>query len=99
MSLYDYTGNALDVLGEFDVHVEVRDSSEATVQICRLFVIRGSGHSLFGQNWLKLFRLDWKKLVPIVNAVKNLTANEKLEIHLGNFEEIYRNGRGSCSIL
>ena len=48
LSFYGYTGDALDVLGEVNVNVEVKDSFKATVKRYGPFVIGGSGHSLFG---------------------------------------------------
>ena len=53
--LKTYTSEAVHVLGEMDVKVKYETQS-ATLP---LVVVTGTGPSLFGQNWLSCFTLDW----------------------------------------
>ena len=58
VSLHTYTGEQLEVLGSFSVQVEYKDQHECLP----LLVVRGSGSSLLGRNWLQKLRLDWPEI-------------------------------------
>ena len=60
------------------VKVQYQDQ-EAQLQ---LIVVRGSGPSLFGRNWLSAIRLDWRA----INAVKGVRLAGVLEQHSALFE-------------
>ena len=73
VQLHTYFGEALPVLGELKVKVQYQDQ-EAQLQ---LIVERGSGPSLFGQNWLSVIHLDWKA----INAVEGAGLAHVFEKH------------------
>ena len=50
VQLHTYSGEALPVLGETKVKVQYQDQ----VAQLQLIVVRGSGPSLFGRNWLSV---------------------------------------------
>ena len=56
--LYSYSGEAIPVLGSFDVCVAYK-SQVATLP---LLVVKGDGPSLFGRNWLNQIRLEWHEI-------------------------------------
>ena len=56
--LYSYSGEAIPVLGSFDVKVAYK-SQVATLP---LLVVKGDGPSLFGRNWLNHIRLEWHEI-------------------------------------
>ena len=56
--LHTYTGYPVQVSGQFLVQLKYKNQN-VTVS---LLVVKGSGSSLFGRNWLSLVKLDWKKI-------------------------------------
>ena len=56
--LYSYSGEAIPVLGSFDVCVAYK-SQVATLP---LLVVKRDGPSLFGRNWLNQIRLEWHEI-------------------------------------
>ena len=46
-----------------------------------LLVVKGSGPSLFGRNWLSCVKLDWKKICSIRVSDPGLTPDVKSQLH------------------
>ena len=58
VSLRTCTGEQREVLGSVSVQVEYKDQHECLP----LLVVKGSGSSLLGRNWLQKLRLDWPEI-------------------------------------
>ena len=56
--LCSYSGEAIHVLGAVDVNVTYKGQSHNVP----LIVVKGSGLTLMGRNWLQLFKLDWQEI-------------------------------------
>ena len=82
--LHTYSGEPISVLGAVDVPVSY-NSQSASVP---LIVVKGKGHSLFGHNWLKHFRLDW----PSIN---NMQLKTSLSTLLLKHSKLFREQLGT----
>ena len=72
-----YSGESIEVLGETDVTV----SYEQQQAQLPLIVVRGTGPSLFGRNWLANIRVNWESIykVHVDDALaKVLTTHKKV---------------------
>ena len=58
VSLCTYTSESMQVIGIMEVQVKYGDYAREL----ELFVMKGTGSSLMGRNWLQHIRLDWKSL-------------------------------------
>ena len=80
--LCSYSGEVIPVLGSVDVNVTYKSQS-VTVP---LIVVKGSGLTLMGRNWLQLIKLDWQEIFLLqnnpVSPIQNL-----LQKHSGVFQE------------
>lgn len=61
VTLKKYTGEPLAVLGQMDVWVKCEGSS-AKVPV---LIVKGCGPNLLGRDWLRRFKLDWRKILNI----------------------------------
>lgn len=78
VQLKTYGGESLKVLGEISVKVR-QGGKEALLP---LLVVRGSGPSLFGRNWLSQFQLDWKE----IHSLQQTALSQLLEKYAAIFE-------------
>ena len=79
--LRTYSGQQLVVLGTLVVNVEYE-----TQQVARsLIVVKGSGPSLLGRDWLTMIRLDWKSL-----SVHQTSTERPLKDILKRHESLFR---------
>ena len=85
--LKTYTNEAVHVLGEMDVKVEYETQS-ATLP---LVVVKGTGPSLFGKNWLSSFTLDWVK-IKFTTTSTGISAMDRL---LKKFPGVFENKCGT----
>ena len=74
VKLRTYTGQAVSVLGQLLVKVQYNNVTETVP----LQVVRGSGTTLLGRDWLLKFRLDWKTIFKLHTT---LTLQEVLDSH------------------
>ena len=65
VQLRTYSGESIEVLGETDVTVSY-EQQQAQLPLI-LIVVRGTGPSLFGRNWLAKIRVNWESIY-IVHA-------------------------------
>ena len=82
--LRTYTGQAVSVLGQVLVKVQYNKVNETVP----LQVVKGSGTTLLGRDWLQKFRLDWKIIFKLHTT---LTLQEVLDSH----EEVFSNKLGT----
>ena len=77
IKLRSYTGEAINIIGEKDVHVN-HNMQESNLAIT---VVAGKGPTLLGRDWLRNLKLDWKTIgltsldigrVQIVALIKNM---------------------------
>ena len=80
--LCSYSGEAIPVLGSVDVNVTYKSQS-VTVP---LIVVKGSGLTLMGHNWLQLITLDWQEIFLLQNNPVSPIQNV-LQKHSGVFQE------------
>ena len=79
--LRTYSGQQLVVLGALVVNVEYE-----TQQVARsLIVVKGSGSSLLGRDWLAEIRIDWKSL-----SVHQTSTEHPLKDLLERHESLFR---------
>ena len=78
--LRTYTGEQIPVKGTILVDVRYGDQHH---QNLKLLVVRGSGPSLMGRDWLKVIKLDWK-------TVGKVSTSENLESRVEALKEKYK---------
>ena len=83
VKLTTYTGDNIAVLGE--LHVKVQHGRQT--ETLPLIVVKGSGPSLFGRNWLSKLILDWHHIrsVSACFSVKD-KVNELMKMDVFNDE-------------
>ena len=75
--LHTCTGHPVQVSGQFLVQLKYQNQNVAVP----LLVVKGSGPSLFGRNWLSRLKLDWKKICSIRVSDPGLTPDVKSQLH------------------
>lgn len=70
--LRSFTGNHLDILGEFRGKVEINGST----QVMTVTVTRGDNVALLGRDWLETRRIDWQS---VVNSIDGPTLPSRLQ--------------------
>lgn len=83
--LCTYTGEKIEVIGAIDVDVEYKNQKTKL----NLLVVKGSGPSLLGRDWLQYIQLDWAQL----NKVQTEHAS-KLEKLLNAHTALFTPGLG-----
>ena len=58
--LRTYTGDEVQVIGSVDIEVDYES------QTSTLLVVKGNGPNLFGRNWMKTIRLNWKQINTVI---------------------------------
>ena len=82
-SLSTYSGQPLRVLGQREVEVCVSDQRSNLP----LIVVEGEGPSLFGRDWLRTIRLNWKNICQI--------QRKELSAILEQYKEVFQPGLGT----
>ena len=75
--LHTYTGHPVQVSGQFLVQLKYQNQSVTMP----LLVVKGSGPSPFGRNWLSRVKLDWKKISSIRVSDPGLKPDVKSQLH------------------
>ena len=88
--LRTYSGQQMVVLGTLNVQVKY----EAQSADVPLVVVKGSGPSLLGRNWLEHIRLNWKKL-----QVNYTTKYRMLEEILEKHKALFRSELGQAKTI
>ena len=68
LQLRTYTNSPVQMLGQIRVDVSYGTQNGTYT----LYVVKGSGTSLLGRDWMKHNKLDWKSIAEIVNNVTSL---------------------------
>ena len=79
VNLRTYSGEQIAVLGCLQVNVEYNGQKA----IVPLLVVRGSGPSLLGRDWLSYFKLDWKS----INLLQGSSLDHVLQRHKAVFQD------------
>lgn len=82
VTLKTYGDQTLPVLGKIQVDVRYEGQSYSLPMV----VVRGKGVSLFGRDWMKHIRLDWK-------AIKKVHVD--IESVLKRYQEVFESGLGT----
>ena len=85
--LRTYTGDPISVVGEAKVAVSYNQQLSTLV----LYVVKGTGPSLLGHDWLRHIKLDWKT-VGQVASVNRVTMLDSL---LKRYHEVFQGGLGT----
>ena len=80
--LCSYSGESIPVLGSVDVTVTYKSQCHKVT----LIVVKGSGITLLGRNWLHVFNLDWQEIFVLQSSVDN-PAQQILQKHPYVFQE------------
>ena len=83
MRLCTYSGEPIEVLGSLTVAVkyQTQESEEP------LLVVKGTGPTLLGRNWMERIRLDWQQI--------NLVQLGSLQAVLRSHEAVFQGGLGA----
>ena len=86
LQLCTYSGEVLKVLGKWEAKVEHKG------QVARLpvMVVKGSGPSLLGRNWLEQLKVDWAAVWNVVRSKEELVKSLVEE-----FKEVFKEGLGT----
>lgn len=82
-SLKTYSGESIKVVGQREVEV----LAEGQTAKLPLIVVAGEGPSLFGRDWLKTIRLDWKTICQV--------KRRQLSDILDTFKTVFEPGLGT----
>jgi transposase InsO family protein len=81
IQLESYSGTLLNVVGEAKVRVKYKE----TVSELPLVIVKGQKPALLGRNWLKVIRLDWKKIFQTFAVSKS----EVLEVVVQQYDSVF----------
>ncbi len=88
VALKTYTGEPMEVLGEATVSVTYQQQPSLELP---LVIVRGSGPSLLGRNWLHHIKLDWGSIKAVLPPQRSL--NGLLE----KYQEIFKDELGTIN--
>ena len=80
--LCSYSGESIPVLGSVDVTVTYKTQCHKVT----LIVVKGSGITLMGRNWLQVFNLDWQEIFVLQSSDASLV-QQILQKHPNVFQE------------
>ena len=86
ITLSTYSKEDLSVLGKRIVQIEL-EGQKAELP---LFVVEGDGPSLFGRNWLREIKLNWKAL-----GIARIGAGTRAEELVKEYEELFNSNLGT----
>ena len=86
VQLRTYTREPIAVVGKMEVEVR----HKGYVGRHELFVIKGSGPSLIGRDWLSKIRLDWAS----IKAIATSKMNPEVESLLQSYSQVFESGPG-----
>ena len=79
-----YSGESIPVLGSVDVTVTYKTQCHKVT----LIVVKGSGITLMGRNWLQVFNLDWQEIL-FYKVVMPVLFNKSYRNTLMYFKKAY----------
>ena len=85
--LKTYTSQKILVLGKFDVNVTYEDQEN----VLTLVVIKGSGPSLIGRNWMTHIRFNWS----VIKHTRSSTYHHELHLLLQKYKSVFNNTLGT----
>ena len=80
LRLRTYTNSPVQVLGQIRVDVSYGTQNGT-------YVVKGSGTSLLGHDWMKHIKLDWKSIAETVNNVTSLCYQPLLDKYADVFKD------------
>ena len=78
-----YTGQHISVRGTIEVNVEYGEQAKNL----HLYVVDGSGSTLFGRDWLSQIRLDWATIAKVTTQDPTAVWKPVIEKHAAVFSE------------
>jgi len=91
--LHAYTGDPIQVCGQFNVDVKYKQQS-ATLP---LTMVKGTGPSLLGRNWLAKIRLDCEEIFSVRVSESSLSQDTSQQLHtiLGGHSDLFKDKLGT----
>ncbi len=89
--LKTYTGERIRPIGKVNVSVEIND----TRAWLDLTVIDRGGPALFGRDWLRMLKLDWKEIKAV--KIDKSSVSNKLQELCDKHSEIFKDGIGTLT--
>ncbi|CAC5394800.1 unnamed protein product [Mytilus coruscus] len=90
VTLKTYSGELLIPTGYMNVQVKYNGQWKNL----KLYVVQKCGPALFGRDWLRKINLDWKNLKWINKISVSRNSNEKLDLLLKEYSNVFREGIG-----
>ena len=88
--LHTYTGHPVKVSGQLSVHLKYQEQSA----YIPLLAVKDSGPSLFGRDWLKHVRLDWKDIrsIHVSDKALPLDVKSQLKAAIQSYPNVFKSG-------
>ena len=91
LQLRTYTNNPVQVLGKITVDVSYGIQNGTYT----LYVVKGSGTSLLGREWMRHIKLDWKSIAEAVNNVTSPCYQPLLD----KYAEVFKDELGTLKLM
>lgn len=88
--LTTYTGEKIASIGEVIAEVKYQDQA-ATLP---LRVVKGTGPNLIGRDWLQKIRMDWNRIIAVVQEKPNELVEESLMKVMEQHKDVFKEGTG-----
>ena len=88
VSLCSYSGEPIPVLGSVDVNVTYKTQHHKVP----LIVVKGSGLTLMGRNWLQVFNLDWQEIFVLQS-----TEHSPVQPIVQKYPNVFQEGLGTLT--
>lgn len=89
VALRTYSGEEIKPLGYADVKVEYEDE----IHNLPLYVVPKGGRALFGRDWLRTIKLNWKEIKD-VNIVDKNNSIQKVKELSEKYKDVFKEGLG-----
>ena len=91
LRLRTYTNNPVQVLGQITVDVSYGIQNGTYT----LYVVKGSGTSLLGRDWMRHIKLDWKSIAETVNNVTSPCYQPLLD----KYADVFKDELGTLKLM
>ena len=88
VSLCSFSGEPISVLGSVDVNVIYKTQHHKVP----LIVVKGSGLTLMGRNWLQVFNLDWQEIFVLQS-----TEHSPVQPIVQKYPNVFQEGLGTLT--
>ena len=89
--LHTYTKEAINVLGKIKVNVAYQGQHARLP----LVVVKGTGPSLLGRDWLSVIKLDWARVINLQDSIPQSAGQDRLKEVTDNNAQLFQPGLGT----